>query len=635
MLIGSYYLFYDSMQLYPSFVHAWTQSDRLAIAQNFQENGFDFFHPATYNLLTKHGITQVDFPIHEYLIACLSKLTNVNIITLFRTYNLLFSLLGLFFLYKTVLLLSQSGKKAVFSTLFVFTLPFYVYYQNGFLPSVTSFSCFLIALYYLAEFSKTRHFKTYYIALFFLSLAALTRLPFVIFLFAFTIERTFSSNDLKIKVVGPPILGLMLFGGYYLYNSYLGKTYGSMFLGEFLYFDSFDSFYQTISTAWDRWSTDLLSPFHFIILLLLLVFYFLNSNKSLNLTLFKSWFSISALGVLCYFFLMGKQFADHDYYYLDTFLPLFILGFLYVVSRVEIPKTFYTPFGVLCLLFVPYFFSFAKEVQNYRYTPAFDDRVHYAYKVYEKASQNLADFGISKEDTLLELDAVSTNMPFTLWGNKGYTLLNSGEDSVRSGLTKKFDYAFMVDSSFRLDSWRDFPNLVYHLDRYAGKDGLSFYTKSKDTNTISFFNHLIYHGQSNFDDYIKLDSSSILWMQTATVDSINGKSYFVPKNYEYFLSSSFKLNRIDSTKPVYAMVNADYYLPEDTAKIQLIVNHGDYYFAHYLESQIQKVKEWQSYTYHNKIPIEKLNSKKNISIYFWNPAKNEMYIDNLNIIIYQ
>ena len=53
LLIGAWYFLGDSLDKYPAYIHAWTQSDRLALAMNFQENNFDFFHPATYSLLTK------------------------------------------------------------------------------------------------------------------------------------------------------------------------------------------------------------------------------------------------------------------------------------------------------------------------------------------------------------------------------------------------------------------------------------------------------------------------------------------------------------------------------------------------------------------------------------------------------
>ena len=42
LLVGALFLAIACL-LIQAFVHAWTQSDRLALAMNFQENGFDFF----------------------------------------------------------------------------------------------------------------------------------------------------------------------------------------------------------------------------------------------------------------------------------------------------------------------------------------------------------------------------------------------------------------------------------------------------------------------------------------------------------------------------------------------------------------------------------------------------------------
>ena len=75
LLLGLSVLLYEStINLFPSFIHAWTQSDRYAIALRFLDNGFDFFHPATFNLQTLEGITRVDFPINEFIVAISMKL---------------------------------------------------------------------------------------------------------------------------------------------------------------------------------------------------------------------------------------------------------------------------------------------------------------------------------------------------------------------------------------------------------------------------------------------------------------------------------------------------------------------------------------------------------------------------------
>ena len=72
------FFFRENIFLFPSFIHAWTQSDRYSLALGFLNNGFDFFHPQTFNLITVDGITRVDFPIHEYLVAIIMKFVYLN-----------------------------------------------------------------------------------------------------------------------------------------------------------------------------------------------------------------------------------------------------------------------------------------------------------------------------------------------------------------------------------------------------------------------------------------------------------------------------------------------------------------------------------------------------------------------------
>ncbi len=78
----------NTINEFPSHIHAWSQADRYALSLGFLNNGFDFFHPQTYNLnvqfpasktlAVEEGITAVDFPIHEFIIAVLMKLLHTT-----------------------------------------------------------------------------------------------------------------------------------------------------------------------------------------------------------------------------------------------------------------------------------------------------------------------------------------------------------------------------------------------------------------------------------------------------------------------------------------------------------------------------------------------------------------------------
>ncbi len=635
---GAYYLFGNFMDVYPSYVHAWTQTDRLALAMNFQENGFDFFHPATYNLLTKDGITQVDFPIHDYLIALLSSLLNLDLVSSFRWYNLLYSLLGIFFFYRSLLLFQISDQRAVFGSLFLATVPFYLYYQNGFLASAPSFANFLIALYFFkkAELKgKTRH---YLLTAVFFTLAALSRTPFVVFLLAFIGHyalKFFRKETAALKGLIPAIFGLGLVVAYYFYNQYLANTYGSMFLSELLALDSIESLRNLIENLYDRWLGDLLSPFHLLTLLMLLAFVFVHKNKAVN-KLEGSWqvFTLlSTLGVLSFFIAMGRQFGEHDYYFLDSFLPLLALLLIFLLKNARIPKPWYTPFATWCFIACFYFYSYGKNTLEERYTPAWNDRVEYAYSVYEASKDDLKQWGVTQEDTLLVLDAVSTNMPFTVWKNRGYTLLNSGKEYVQEALEQDFNYVVILDSNLVSDTWKDYPELIKKLDLKAQNGHLSLYTETTDTSKINFFEQLHYYGRANFDGVKELDSASMAWMKNKQTEY--GNSYYAPADYEFFLSTKLSGKEIIPNKPIQILVQADYKPLKDSCKIQLTAKHADYYGAKYLQSQLTEIDQWQSQLYRFKIKPDKIKQGEEISLYYWNPEKSELLIDNLSIIVYQ
>jgi len=409
LILGSYYLFAGSMDLYPAQVHAWTQSDRLALAQNFQLNGFDFFHPATYNLLTKDGITQVDFPIHDYTVALIGELFNLNLVSTFRWYNLIYSLIGIYFFFQLCLSITKSPIRAYFAGCFLSTIPFYVYYQNGFLPSAPSFANFLIGCYFIFGIYRNKHTKSYAIGVFFLCLAALARSSFFIYLFALFIWQFW--KQIKGKNMKPgswlfPLLGMGVFIAYFLYNRHLGETYGSMFLGEWLYFESFDQFSSIFKQALNRWGKQLLSPYHAILLLILLIAAIrqIGQRRFLmkNLIPLFEFILISGLGSLLFIFAFGRQYADHDYYYIDSILTLFSLFLVVLLGGVTIPKRWFAPMGTLCLIFFFYFFSYAKKNQALRYETNYSSETIFRYNIYRNACKDFKKWNIKPDqDTLL------------------------------------------------------------------------------------------------------------------------------------------------------------------------------------------------------------------------------------------
>lgn len=641
LFIGGRYLFSDSMTVYPSYIHAWTQTDRVALAQNFQENNFDFFHPATYNLLTKDGITQVDFPIHDYLVACISSFLKVDLISTFHWYTLLYSLIGIYFLFQTLLLHTRSAVRSVFGATFIFTLPFLVFYENGFLPSAPSFSNFLIGIYFLSLAGLSRTKKPFLLACVFLSLAALARAPFFIFLFALLLQQLWQMwkqkqiNWFRVASIGS---GIVVFIAYFLYNKHLASVYGSMFLSEPLYFKSFSNFVTIVATAVDRWGDQLMSPYHAILLIGLLVSLgyqvYKSGLQSKAFTSLLHYFLIASAGVLLFFFAFGQQFADHDYYYIDSFLPLVSLLIIIGLTKININKNWYTPVATICGIFFFYFFSYAGQVQKKRYTPTFDDRTHYTYTVYKNAKGDLAKWGVKKEDTLYVLEAASTNMPFTVFGNKGYTNLNSGEEVLAPELNRNFDYALLVDSFFRQSTFGDYPEIIKRLKRVNGNGAITLYEKSDADNPSLFFQNLIYYGYSDFDGKNQLKESATNGLLKKEFGEGYGQSIFIEGKDEFALTVKEPLNDYAADKPIHVLFRGDFY-QKDSSRFHLVCAHANYYQTAYTISEINSIGSWQRKLIHYSIAPKYFEKGKELGFYFWNPDQSEIAVDNIELLMYQ
>ena len=168
-------------------------------------NGFDFFHPQTFDLQTVNGITRVDFPINEYIIALLMKLLGSTSFAIFRLYTLTVSIVGLVYLYLLTKKITESEIKSWLVVFFVFLAPVFVYYQDGFIPTIPALSFSFIAYYYFYSYKESGTKKTFFISVLFFLLAALIRMPFVIFLLGILAQQFWVAIvKRKINLLGHP-----------------------------------------------------------------------------------------------------------------------------------------------------------------------------------------------------------------------------------------------------------------------------------------------------------------------------------------------------------------------------------------------------------------------------------------------
>src|SRR5688572_28598403 len=149
------------LQIEPRNHHSFRQFDCLSFAQSFYNDRGTLMEPCLNNLGDNgNGKTASEFPIIQYFIGNLWKLTGVNTFT-YRFLNLLFLFTGLFFVYK---LFYEEFKNKVFAYLvsaFIFTSPILSYYGVSVLSDVQAFSLSLIGFYFFYSWTKSKE-KIYF-----------------------------------------------------------------------------------------------------------------------------------------------------------------------------------------------------------------------------------------------------------------------------------------------------------------------------------------------------------------------------------------------------------------------------------------------------------------------------------------
>lgn len=654
LAVLSIFLYHSTISLFPAFVHSWTQSERYALSLGFLNNGFDLFHPCTYNLQTIEGITRVDLPINEYIVAIIMKISGSTAPAIFRIYTLTISIIGCLFLYLLSLKINRSEIRSWTIALIAFLSPVYTYYQAGFLPSVPAISFIFIGYYYYYSYLETGKRKQFYIALFFILLAALIRIPFVIYLVALLVHMMWTVLRSR-KIVFHELLSIficfVLFFSYYRYNIHLGRMYGNMFLDELLPARNMEEFKDIIKQIKNIWLFQYQNIAYYLLLALgsiLMVIHFIRKKEIRSQQshfLFHS--LILSCGALLYFLVMMRQFFDHDYYFLDSlFVPsIFLL----------IGTSSFTPLETLrskiiwsALSTIALFYSFIANQTNQqeRYKTYEWDRVEISRQNFIGSAQYFDSIGIDKNAKILVIDAYSTNIPLILMNRKGYTVYQTNRDDAFLPLIKyKWDYVVIQDQFLISDVLHYYPIIQQMIERIDGNGKISIYKKSKDYTLKSleeFLNiqkkNALYNKKFSFDETTQPDGIVAEQIaQTNEVFRTAPSAAFLNKDMEYGNIANIKGASFEN-KQVKAFLQFYLKHPEALRSIQLVstVTQNDS-MINYQSVDLRKFSKTNGQW--NKVELlfvpPPLKEGDKWALYIWNKEQEEIYYDDLEVTIYE
>jgi hypothetical protein len=659
-LLGFIY-HYKYITEFPSHIHAWAQSDRYALSLGFLDNGLNFFKPQTFvynhqfpdkwKVPSEETITAVDFPIHDYTPALLMKITGNTSPWVFRIYILLYSFLGLLFLFKLSYAITKDYVKSVFVVVFTATSPVYVYYQGGFLPTIPSLSNAIIGIYFYYRYLIENKNKDFWLSILLLTLAALSRTTFaipIVAVLAVEFIRLLKKETKLVPKIVPLSISILTLISYLLYNGYLREKYGSIFLNHILPPDSIGQAKEIIKYVYDNWFFQYFTRPHYVIFvaIILLSAYFIAIRKS-NIHKAKAYFVLLTLtymfGCLIFAFLMLRQFPAHDYYFLDTFFLPIIMFLIFILSLIPVAEkrnlkivTVTSVCIISCILILQPIKS-----QEKRRETGFWDRTEATINNYKNSSEFLDSLDISKSSKMLVIDAVAPNIPFILMQRKGFAVMKTNQENIEEALKWDYDYIVVQNEYFIPEIYMPYPDILSKLNKIANNGKISVCKLSDNnqqslldflglnkkepviTKTVSFENKpdSLWENFNPSDRYTFSGTSS----GHLTSDIIYGltyKSKHLPElknNSRTLLFSSYFLKDTIINSEIVVSINAD--------------EQNIYYKSYNLKNLVKQEGSWEQVSLLFQLPKIQGDDYE-FAIFIWNTGKSELYYDDFGFSIY-
>ncbi|MGV3640858.1 MAG: hypothetical protein ACO1NZ_10085 [Adhaeribacter sp.] len=423
--------FQDMLFFLPRGIHEWAQADRLALALSFHDQGLNFFKPATFNLRSAGGVTGVEFPLPAYLAAWGGQLLGREHISFcFRLLNMLVVLAACMRLFQFLYRRTGHWLTSLLPGLLLLGSPVFAFYACNYLPDAVSAALVVMAGCAYLDFEQDRRQFQAIACLLLLTLATLLKLSAGIYFIVFSALLLAPGLSLRAGWKQPQAKGLWLLAlagaalvaGYTAYNHYLNQRYGSgIFLARAMPIDSWETLQYILFRIATLWRQEYFSNVQYGSLLAcggLVGAGFFRGPASrwpwLPLLL------ISLAGGLAFFYLMGRQFIDHDYYFITPFMPLLVFVVLRAMLLLpELPFPRPAVNGLLAATALAFIWQGYRHGQLRQADVYKDFSNYYRYPWMLNGAQALDQAGIPRQARLLVLNEQAPNLALVYFDRRG------------------------------------------------------------------------------------------------------------------------------------------------------------------------------------------------------------------------
>lgn len=631
---------FTNLAEFPVGHHAWTQIDHYAMSLRFQETGYDFFHPQTYTYNREHedgGVTNIkstitatDFPLHQYAVSLLMYVFGDSSVIVFRTYVLIYSFFGLYFLGRLVFLLCSRFESALLIVIMAATTPLFVYFQTAMMPSIPSWANAVIGLYFWVSYLHTKRKPQYVLAIAFLTLAALTRMTFAIPLLAligFELIQFLKTRSFRKYKAMSLLVSVSLFMAYYVYNAVLREKYGSNFLSSFLPARNLNEAYEWIGIVIDSWSQHYLTTYHYALLLCVLsiaTWVLLKAKSRLNAIHIRvmTFLVIYFTGCLLFAALMLQQFINHDYYFLDTFyIPVFLVLSI-ALSLIPAPKFKIFPwlsYAAIVLLLIPVGINAKQSIQNLKHDDWWN-RTAATHRNFIGSEHLLEALKIPENADILVLDAYAPNLPFVHIRRTGHALINTKTEYIAEAMKWKWDFAIIQNEYFFSDVYRSFPKITEHL-HFVGTNGkISVYERSESRRNQNLETFLAINDRTPVvESQFSENGTGTGWKTPPLQSGVYASNEEFPLSFTYPVDSIRSRNNLEVFVVIESMLS-----PESNVELVMSLKSSDSttYYRSYHQNYNEQYPETEIGLL---VPLSEIRDiEGEMVIYLWNPKKTRI-----------
>lgn len=320
--------------LAPIGMHQGAQVDRASIALNYFQESNNFFEPRVMESRAFQGITGLEFPIIQYVVAFLYKIFGFHDF-IYRIVVGIISMAGLWAVWNILGQITQKPSHRVLLWLLWASSPIFVFYQWNFLPDVPSLSLSMMGWWYFIQafngkLPSTNFLKSNIVLLFagLLKITLLSNWIIMLIIVLFGVQLKLQKTQLS-KNLWAFILPIIFVPSWYFYAHLLTeKTYNYHFLQKTNLPSSFSELIENTRFAINTWIESIYPQEYLTLLALIFLFVLQRNLKNLEF-----WGTVSVLQILSFFgifILFNRQFRFHDYYFIQL-LPavFFMICFIY------------------------------------------------------------------------------------------------------------------------------------------------------------------------------------------------------------------------------------------------------------------------------------------------------------------